>query len=156
MIARFARGATMDFSAAIRHCVALFAFAVAVAVLVGASALAGVNPAYDVAAKPADSQPDTIQANTKSDAKTPCKRPKARAHYGCDTCQHHAGLTAVSRTRLFHPSPRLKLVVADALGDSLALAAAQASARLVLASGDALHDRRESGAVIARTARIRN
>ena len=153
MIPGFDWGAVLAISAAIRHCIVLFAFAAA---LVGGGALAGVDPAFEAGAASAELEPASEKARKTVDARTPCKRPKARAHYGCDTCQQLVSITAVSRTRLFLPAPKLKLVVADTRGDRLALAAAQASALRVLAGEGSLRSGRPPGEIIARTARVRN
>lgn len=153
MIPGFDWGAVLAISAAIRHCIVLFAFAAA---LVGGGALAGIDPAFEAGAASAELDSASEQAGQKTSARTPCKRPKARTHYGCDTCQQLVSITAVSRTRLFLPAPKLKLVVADTLGDRLALAAAQASALRVLAGEGSLRSGRPPGEIIARTARIRN
>ena len=74
----------------------------------------------------------------------------------CQVCHRHAIVVPVSRTRSKFISPKFKLVVADTLADQLAQAAAQASARLILADSESELLRSASAGVIARTGRIRN
>lgn len=157
MIARFFWGASLAYTATVRHYILLAALIAAATILFGgSSAHAGVGNSHQMDAQ-ARALPSAIHiAHKPINTKSPCKRHKAHAHHDCHVCLQHVIVAPASRTRPILVSPKVKLLVADTLADRLAQAEAQASARLILADSDSHLLRSESAGVIARTGRLRN
>ena len=157
MIARFFWGASLAYTATVRHCILLAALIAVVTMFFGgSSAHAGIGETYHMDA-PAQTLPSAIHvAHKPITTKSPCKRHKAHAHHDCYVCLDHVSVAPASRTRPILVSPKIKLVVADTLADRLAQAEAQASAQLILADSESDLLRSESAGVIARTGRLRN
>ncbi|MDA7946959.1 MAG: hypothetical protein MPJ78_05740 [Hyphomicrobiaceae bacterium] len=150
-------GVSLAITATIRHCILLFTLAVAAAVFFsGDNARAGFGKPQQEFGQSGDIQAAKPAIYTANAANKPCKRPKAHAHHGCRVCHEHMIVGPVSRTRPTLPASKTKLTSANTLADRLAQAAAQSSARLILAADAFQVSRPVAAGVIAQTARIRN